>query len=69
MKNLRLSELDFAKLSKNLEQLEKDHSTEELELVDSYGDIVGCSGNCSGGCTGRCGGCGGSSCKGGMSLF
>jgi len=69
MKNLKLTKVDLATLCKNLQQLENDYSTEELELVDSYGEVVGCSGNCSGSCTGRCGGCGGSSCKGGLSIF
>lgn len=69
MKNLKLSELELANLSKTLEQLKIEHSIEELEIVDSYGDVVGCSGNCSGGCTGRCGGCGGSSCKGTFSIL
>ena len=60
MNNLRVLELDLALLNKNLYQLENDFETEELELVDLYGDIVGCTGDCKGGCTGKCGhNCGG----------
>lgn len=60
MNSLKLTELDLATLSKNLQQLESEHTTEELELVDLYGDVVGCNGNCKGGCMGKCGhNCGG----------
>lgn len=69
MEKLMLSEIDFSNIDKLIEKLEKEFSKEELELVDSYGDVVNCSGNCSGSCTHKCGGCGGASCKGSLSIL
>lgn len=69
MEKLMLSEIDFSNIDQVIEQLEKDFPKEELELVDSYGDIVNCSGNCHGSCVHKCGGCGGSSCRGSFSIL
>lgn len=69
MENLKLKKADLAGLNQSLELLKAENTMNELLVVDSYGNITGCSGNCHGSCVGKCGGCGGSSCRGGLKLF
>lgn len=65
---LNLRDISSLQLIKQelIAQYSYDYLHEKVLLVDAK--QCDCSGSCSGSCTHGCGGCGGNSCKGGLSM-
>jgi hypothetical protein len=70
MQSFKLTKKTFEKLEEVFNELVSQYSPMELQTTKhNQVHACNCGGGCRGGCTGRCGGCGGSSCKGGFSIF